>query len=160
MTKQAFLLPLVKHIFEDDPASAARHLEAMNEQEAAAILKTLSPTIATNVVPHLRAIYAAALLQDIPHDLFSHIVNHMDPQKAADIFTHLPDEKRKLLLEHLSEKTKKLILELLTFPEDSAGRIMSPDVLALRKDMKVKDAVSKIKHFTGMCWRDFSFCRV
>lgn len=146
MTRQAFLLPLVKHIFEDDPAAAARHLEAMSEHEAVAVLKTLSPTIATNVVPHLRANYAAALLEDVPHDLFSHIISHIDPQKAAEIFARLPHEKRRSLLDHLPDKTKKLIVELLTYPADSAGRIMSPEVIAFRHDMKVKDAIAKIKH--------------
>lgn len=145
MIRKTSLLPLVKHFFEDDPAAAARHLESMSEHEAAAVLKTLPLTTATNVFPNLRASYAAALLQDIPHELFSQIITHIDPQRGAEIFTHLASDKRKLLLEHLPEKTKKLIMALLTYPEDSAGRIMSPEVLAFRQDIKVKDAIQKIR---------------
>jgi magnesium transporter len=48
-------------------------------------------------------------------------------------------------LEHLSEKTKREIQELLTYPENSAGRIMTTEILALHTEVRVRDAIQRIR---------------
>lgn len=139
------LLPLVKKYFENDPAQAAHSLESMSDEEAVAVLKALPPVLSAQAFPHLQSRYAAALLKEISPELFSQIVERLDPQQGAVIFLHLPDETRPAFLEKLPEKTKKQIQELLTYPEDSAGRIMSPEFLAFHSEVKVKNAIQRIR---------------
>ncbi|MGH7806833.1 MAG: magnesium transporter [Thermodesulfobacteriota bacterium] len=139
------LLPFVSKIFEYDPITATHTLETMDEEEAVRILKTLPASISAKIFRHLQAKHAAELLTEVPPGIFKEIVENITPQQGAAIFTNISEETRKKLLDHLSEKTKKEIQELLLFPNDSAGSIMTTDFLALHSDIKVEDAIQKIR---------------
>ena len=145
MAAQKSLLPLVKKYFEDDPLQAAHHLETMSEEEAVTVLKSLPPHLSSQAFPYLQVGYAAALLKEIPAELCRQISERLDPQQAASLFMNLPNETRQKLLDNLPEKTKWQIQELLLFPENSAGRIMTTDFFALKTDIKVKEAIQKIR---------------
>lgn len=139
------LLPLAQRYFESDPARAAHALETMEEGEALEVLKAMPHALSTQAVQHLQENLAAALLQKLPDALFRGIVERLDAQKSAALFLHLSSEVRARFLENLSEKKKKEIQEILTYPEGSAGRIMSTDFLAFHGDVKVKEVIQKIR---------------
>lgn len=149
MAKRGALLPLVRKFFERDPAAAAHSLETMDETEAAAILQALPPTLCAQAVPYLQVGHAATLLKQAPPELFSAIVEKLKPEQAAAIVVLLPQESRAALLERLSEPARRQVQELLTYPDNSAGRIMSPEFLAFREDVTVKDAVHRIRTVVG-----------
>jgi magnesium transporter len=139
------LLPLVKKYFETDPVAAAHSLETMSEEEAVLVLKALPPSLSAQAFPCLQVNYAAALLKEIPPSLFGQIIDKLDPQQGAAIFMHLPADSRQLFLDHLPGKIKRQIQELLTYPEASAGRIMTTDFLAFHTELKIKDAIQRIR---------------
>ncbi len=139
------LLPLVCRFFESDPVAAAHSLETMNEEESAMALKALPAPILAQAFRHLQAKQAAVLLKEVPPDLFKQVAEKLDPQQGASILLSLPKNVRTLFLENLSEKAKREIQDILTYPESSAGRIMTTDFLAFRTEVKVGDAVQKIR---------------
>ena len=145
MAKRSALLPLVRKFFERDPAAAAHSLETMDETEAAAILRALPSSLCAQAVPYLQVNHAATLLKSAPPELFTAIVEKLKPDQAAAIVVLLPEETRRVLLERLSETTRRQVQELLTYPENSVGRIMSMDFLAFREDVMAKDAIHRIR---------------
>ncbi len=145
MGKSTPLLPLVQKYFESDPLAAAHSLESMTEEDAVNVLRALPPVLSAQAFPFLQNTYAAALLKHIPSSLLGEILEKLDPQHAAAIFTHLPREVRRPFLEQMPEKLRRQIQELLTYPENSAGRIMSTDVLAFHSDLSVREAIQKIR---------------
>ncbi|MFT7638279.1 MAG: magnesium transporter, partial [Candidatus Omnitrophota bacterium] len=58
-------------------------------------------------------------------------------------------EKRELLLKKLDNKKRKEIQELIEYPNNSAGRLMTKELMALHLDIKVKDAVHKIREYSA-----------
>lgn len=145
MPRKTPLLSIVRHYFETDPVQAAHSLEGMSEEEAVEILKSLPSTLTAKAFPHLPINYSASLLKDVPPPVFAEIVGKLDPQRGADLFTHFPQDYRERLLTALPVETKKQIQELLTYPQDSAGRILSTDFLAFHLDLKVKETIQKIR---------------
>jgi len=145
MAVRTALLSVIKRFIENDYETAARIMERVNESEAVDVLKALPSTISAKVVSALQPGLIASLLIQLPPDVIDKIIEDLDPQKISDIILSLPDELRKTLLDKTPEKSKKQIQELLTFPEDSAGRLMTRDYVAFRLDTKVKDAISKIR---------------
>lgn len=145
METKETLLPLMQRYFDKDAADAARGLEAMDEDQALEILRSLPPHLSTKVVRHLPDSLAARLLEDLPREMLKEIVEGLDTQQGVGIFLHLPSESRAKFLEHLSKEKKKKIQELLTYPEDSAGRIMTTDFIAFHADLIVKEAVEKVR---------------
>jgi len=145
VTTQMSLASLVEKYFEKDPVAAARSLETMHEDEAAEVISALTPSTATEAVRRLNDAHAAAVLQKVPRHLFRRIVQHIDAPQAAGLFLQLPYERRGGFLDLLEDKKKREIQEFISYPEDSAGRIMTTDLLAFHGDIKVKDALQKIR---------------
>jgi magnesium transporter len=142
------LLPYVQKFFEYDPLTATRALETMDEDEAIEILKNLPPSVSIKIFSNLQVNYAAALLKEIPTNTFKEIVENLSPEQGAAIIVNIPEDIRKRLLECLSNKTRNMIQELLIFPVDSAGSIMTTDFIAFHTDIKVKDAIQRIRSLT------------
>jgi len=146
MSEQEPLLSLVEKYFENDPISAAHSLETMDEDEAVKILKSMPLELAAEAIRHLENVFAAHLLEKLPQHFFKSVVDRLEPQQGAAIFLSVPKKIRHAFLDHLEGKRKKEILEILTYPEDSAGRIMTTDFIAFHNDLKAKDAIAKIRH--------------
>ena len=139
------LLPYVEKFFEYDPLTATRALETMDEDEAIEILKNLPPSVSVKIFHNLQVNYAAALLKEIPTNTFKEIVENLSPEQGAAIIVNIPEDIRKRLLECLSNKSRQMIQELLIFPVDSAGSIMTTNFIAFRTDIRVKDAIQRIR---------------
>ncbi len=145
MAERSLLLPLVEKYFERDIIGATHSLEMMAEDEALEVLKVLPVPLTVRAIRHLQVSYAAALLKDADSQLFKSIASSLEPQFAATIFMHLPDDARERLMQHIPDKLKSQIREVLTYPEDSIGRIMSTNFLSFHKDIPVGEAIEKIR---------------
>jgi magnesium transporter len=145
MPKATPLLPLVQDFVEQDPAAAARRLEAMPEDQAATVVHLLPSRLKSRVFPHLQVTYAAALLKGVSPQDFEVVLRGLEPERAAAIFAHLPDDAQDRLIGHLPEKVRRHSRELLEYPQDSVGRVMTLQFLSLHKSLKARDAVRKIR---------------
>jgi magnesium transporter len=145
MSDAPALLPLVRKFFETDLVSAARTLESIPEEQVVHVLKALPPEMAAKVVRQLQISYAAAVLSHAEAELFREIAAGMDAHPAAAIFMHLPAETRARFLGHLPDKLKQEIHELLSYPEDSVGRLMTTHFLAFRQGLSVRETIDAIR---------------
>ncbi|MBC8553234.1 MAG: magnesium transporter, partial [Candidatus Brocadiales bacterium] len=154
MSDRELLLSVIRKLVEDDYEKLARIMEGLDEGEILNVMKVLPHALSAKVISVLPANLVAAILIQLPSEFLEKIIGDFDPQKISDIILSLPEELRCNLLEKTPHKKKKLIREMLTFPEDSAGRIMSRDYLSFHVNLKVKDAINKIK---AMARRKASF---
>lgn len=136
---------ILENYFNEDPVVAARRLEVMDEEEVIQILLALSYDISFKVFRHFNDAFAATLLEALPEDFFKRIVGDLDSERSTGIFMRISEKKRKLLLNLLTPEKKYEIQELLTYPEGSAGHIMSVDYTAFHAQVPVRDAVEKIR---------------
>lgn len=139
------LVPFVSKFFDYDPLTATHALEAMERSEAVSVLSSLPPSIAAGIFKHLQVDFAADLLESVSTDTLREIVENLNPPKVALIFLNIEEELRLKLLEFLSEKSKKEIQELLIYPKGSIGNIMSRDFLAFHSEIRISDAINKIR---------------
>jgi len=139
------LLPLVEKSFALDPSLTARTIEALDIEKAAEVLSALPDDMAARVVRHLNDALAADLLQRLPYPLFHAIIENLDSQQGACIFFHFPDHLRHLFLLQLEGEKKKSIQEILTFPAESAGRLMTKDYLAFPADLRVSEVIAGMR---------------
>lgn len=148
MENQSSLLPLIKRYFDKDAVDAAHGLEAMDEEVALEVLNALPAKMSANVMQHLPNSLASQLLTQLPPNLFGEIVEQFEAQQGADIFLSLPKVNRETFLQHLSMEKKRQIQELLTYPEDSAGCIMTAHFIAFHSDLKVREVIEKIRQMS------------
>jgi magnesium transporter len=145
MTDNSVLLPLVNKFFDKDMEGAIHILESMTEEEAARMLKTLPTPLAVRVLKGLQISYAAMLVQDAEEAFLSEMAALLDPQFAASLLMRLPTDARERMSKFISGKLKEQVRELLDYPEDSVGRTMTTDFIALKKDNTAEEAIEKIR---------------
>ena len=139
------LFPFINKFFEYDPQTSAHILETMDEDEAILILKTLPASLTSEVCKHLNVDQAAHLLSEVPTETIRGIVDELDYELVASIYQHIPETSKKKFLGCLPENYIKRIQELITYPLGSAGRIMSTDFIYFHGDIKVTDAIEKLR---------------
>ena len=145
MPSKPALLLLVQKYVQTDPASAAHVLETFEVEESAEILSSITPTQAIETFKYFHDTHAGSLLTQLPQTLAVYILEKLEPQQVSTIFLRLEEEERAAFLNSLTEQRKKQIQEILTYPENSAGRIMSTDFLAFHSDLKVKETIQRIR---------------
>ena len=73
------------------------------------------------------------------------VFSFMSTDDIADILGILSVGKRKQLLQMMRESDSKDVQSLLDYPSDTAGGIMTTQYIALRNDLRIRDAFQKIK---------------
>lgn len=143
--KNASALALVKRFIETDPQQASIALEGLGEEEAAGLVKGLPPHAAASCLERVRPAFAAELLGLLPAESAADLLVRMGPDHAADAVRALPESARPGLVDALPPELRREILDTLSYPEDSAGRLMRTDFLSFVKDVKVREVVSRLR---------------
>ncbi len=135
----------IKKFSEYDPVISAHVIETMDVEESAEVLKSLPADISKTIFENLQNDYAARLLGYLPDGAAGEIIRSMEPLKVSMIVGVCPKDLKDRIAHNLTEKQKREIGEMLEYPKDSVGYMMSPIFLALRDDLRISDAVNKIK---------------
>jgi len=135
-----------------------RELVRENPADIAEILSDLSNDQAADVIHHLFLQHAAAdplgemdpdesaeLVVKLDPKEASVILSRMDPDDAVDLLLELPEEIQQQLLSRLSRFDARILSNLLAYPPDSAGGLMSPEVVPLSLDMTVEQAIGHLR---------------
>ncbi len=85
------------------------------------------------------------MIDRLPDEVVANVLNEMEPSDRTQLFEELPDGIVNRLLLKLSPKERMIAKQLLSYPEESVGRLMSPDFIALKAAMSVKDAIEFIR---------------
>lgn len=101
---------------------------------AAAVFEALDPS------------YQQRLLQGLQADRLMALIEGLDPDDRVRLLDDVPAKVANRLLGVLSPGEHALTTTLLGYPEESAGRLMSPEFVSLRATMTVERALDKIRH--------------
>jgi magnesium transporter len=129
----------------DYPGEAARELEAMPVEDAAALLAGHAPRAAVRAWEALAPDFARDTLEHLPADLGRHVLTEADPASSVAVLAQLEGEEREKLLARLDKEVARELRELAAYPEDSAGRLMDARVSPLRSGMSVGDAIERLR---------------
>lgn len=87
------------------------------------------------------------LLQKLSGQKITEIINELPPDDRTSIFSELNGEVVKKLIILLPSEDRKEALKLLGYPEDSVGRLMTPDYVAVKKDWNVAKVLEHIRRY-------------
>ncbi|MFY0254364.1 magnesium transporter [Chitinophaga sp. 30R24] len=115
------------------------------------------PEDAGVIINNLSISRAAAAFRILDFPVQEDVIRSLSPAKIAELLNELPADDRTAFLEELpSEAVKELIklldpeerritLSLLGYKENSVGRIMTPDYIAVREQWTVKEVLDYIR---------------
>jgi magnesium transporter len=120
-------------------------LARCEKQYRAIAFRLLRKDLALEVFERLDPVYQQEVLQGLREPVVREILENMEADDRARLFDEMPPEIAKGLLEGLSLKERRLTSLLLGYPENSVGRVMSPEFVDLKVTMTVKEAISRVR---------------
>ncbi len=110
------------------------------------IIDTMSVNRAVNVFRILDVPTQERVIKKLPKLKVSEIMRGLPPDDQTAFLGELKDEElSQQLLSLLSPEDKKEVSTLLAYPEDSVGRLMTPDYLAINKNYTVQETLDIIR---------------
>lgn len=110
------------------------------------IIDTMSVNRAVNVFRILDVPTQERIIKKLPKLKVSEIMRGLPPDDQTAFLGELRDEElSQQLLSLLSPEDKKEVSTLLAYPEDSVGRLMTPDYLAINKNYTVQETLDTIR---------------
>jgi magnesium transporter len=110
-------------------------------------IETLSLNRAVNVFRILDFPTQERIIKKISGDKIAEIINELPPDDRTSFFAELHGDAVKALILHLSPADRKEALSLLGYKEDSVGRLMTPDYIAVKKSWDVNRVLAHIRQF-------------
>jgi magnesium transporter len=136
---------LNRRFFQEYPLDAARRLETLPVSDVVAAVSKHTATIIAPVWRWLLPETSARLILRLPEQLAHELVAELPPQQVVRILGHLRDENRTQILSGLDPTIQSDLDLLLSFPEQTAGRIMNTGISAFRRRTKVGEALDQLR---------------
>ena len=140
---------LAVELAERYPDETASALESHRASEAAEFVERLPRATAAGVLQRTIAHPAASILAELPSDTAAEIVARLPIDVAAGYLRRMETASRDAILGELEARRQRSLRSLLRFPENTAGALMDPDVLALPIDIEVSEAVDRVRKAAG-----------
>lgn len=139
-------LSLLKEILSDwSPADIAELLIEITENERVIIFRLLSKELAADTFEYLEFEIQMDLLKAMGREEVAEVLNEMDPDDRTALFEELPAAAARQLIQLLSPDERKIAVTLLGYPENSVGRLMTPDYIAIKKHWTVQKTLDYIR---------------
>ncbi|MDP3012461.1 MAG: magnesium transporter [Candidatus Hydromicrobium sp.] len=138
----------IKNKLLDIPASDIAYLmEHFNEETELLIFRLLPKIKSAKVFAEFETDKQESILKNISNKKIKQIILDLHPDDRTEIFGDLPGKVTQTLLNILPINERKEALSLLSYSEDSVGRLMTPDYIAVKPSWTIRKALEHIKEF-------------
>lgn len=153
----ALLAPDILDLLESEPASVAAETEDMHAADLADVAEALPKSQIPVFLASLPASRAAAVVEYFEEELRTEILEAMSPAQAASLVAAMtPDERADTLteidedlaegiVESLPAETRRTTEQLLLYPAESAGGLMTTEVVSVPDSYTVEEALRRVR---------------
>jgi|YNPNPStandDraft_1061719.scaffolds.fasta_scaffold01643_3 magnesium transporter len=127
------------------PATVAELLQESDKPDCIFIFRSLPRDFAADVFSEMDVSSQDELLKNLTDSEASNLLTELPPDDRTALFEELPAQVTKRLFELLKPEDLKEARQLLGYPEDSVGRLMTPDFIAIHADWTVEEALRYIR---------------
>jgi magnesium transporter len=136
---------LIGAFLVEHPSEAARVLERLPADEAAALLAEFPVQTAGDVLRRMSAFGGSAALAAMDAKLAATLVAQMPVQDASSLLRRVEPAVRDAITAALPEEIRENLRAVLRYPEGTAGAVMDPFVLVLPEDLTVGEALARTR---------------
>src|ERR1700742_285520 len=129
------------------PADVAEVILDLPEDEQVIIFRVLPAALAADVFEYIGIEEQQKLLRAMAHEQVVAILNEMSPDDRTALLEEMPSAAARQLIKVLTPEERRIAQALLGYPEDSVGRLMTPDFIAIHDDWTVKEVLDHIREF-------------
>jgi len=129
------------------PPDIAELISELPEGEMVIAFRLLPRDLAAEVLAELDVEKEEALLERLRDRKLLEVLLELPPDERTDLLEELPGRLTQKLLNILPPAERREALELLGYPENSVGRLMTPDYVALKPYWTIEVALEHIRRF-------------
>ena len=120
-------------------------VEHLDGEESLFLFKVLPNEVSGQIFTYMNNAHQQKLITEFSGSQLQQLLENVYSDDIADFVGELPANLAKKVIQNATNETRSQINLLLSFPEDSAGSIMSCDYFELKEKDTVKDALVKLK---------------
>lgn len=128
------------------PADIAEILNKVRPEDANALITTLGDDFSPEILPYLEADIAEEVVELLGRSRFASMLPQLDSDDVVEVIEELEEDDRKDVLEAMSARDRAVVEQTLQYPEDSAGRLMQREMVAVPDYWNVKNALEALKN--------------
>jgi magnesium transporter len=117
----------------------------VNRSDRVILFRLLPRSISSEVFSYLKSEDQNELLKALSEEETRNLLVNLRPDDRTVLFEELPGRVTQKLLNLLTPEELKQTRQLLGYPEESVGRLMTPDYVAVRPQWTVKEALDHIR---------------
>ncbi|WP_303900939.1 magnesium transporter [Thiohalomonas denitrificans] len=116
-----------------EPPERADRISRMPPEQARAAFEQLEAPLQEELLAHLRDAQVYRFMEDL------------DPDDRVRLLDQLPEPVSRALIARLSPRERRFTHKLLSFPQETAGRIMTPEYLSLDPALTAAAALDRVR---------------
>ncbi|MBI4638827.1 MAG: magnesium transporter [Candidatus Rokubacteria bacterium] len=130
---------------EVHPADVSRVMRELPLGDQVRVFRLLTPQSAGAVLSELDDPTLSELVSALDEVEVSRILDRMPPDHVVEVVEELPKEQADKILDLMEEEKSEEVQELLVYGERTAGRLMSPEFVAVHEQATVAQALEHIR---------------
>ena len=130
-----------QRLLELYPADQADLLETLSHNDRAAAVEALGDDINPETLSYLNSDVREEVIELMGPDLLARALSQLDSDDAVAVFADLDEEAQSRILARLPQAYRRLLVEGAEFEEDTAGRLMQREVVAIPSAWSVGETI-------------------
>ena len=139
---------LLNLLQKQHPADLAEVFSELPDRDRRSVFNTLlkqNSRLAMEALSELDPEVGASMLVEHPTDELARVFQELPSDDAAALIGNLPEELSASVLELMRRKESGEVQNLLEYADQTAGRIMNPNVFALAEDLTAGEAIEALQ---------------
>ena len=138
---------VIQDFLNDQNISDVVELIYENEEYECQIISLLSIHRATSVFKILELPTQKRIIRNLPALKTTELLNELPADDRVAFLEELPTSIVRDLIKTLDPDERKVTLELLGYPENSVGRLMTPEYVYVYEENSVKEVINTIRQY-------------
>ena len=139
-------IPQVESLIEDlHPADVADLIEHLEPEERKLFIEITRHVIEAETIAHLEDTVREDVVEQLGPEAMAEVVTELDTDDAVEILEELDQEHQEQVLKSVPLEERALLTEGLTYPEESAGRLMQRELVAIPSHWTVGETIDHLR---------------
>lgn len=141
----------VKKLFlELHPADQADFLSGLDNEKKLKLIGIVASEIDPEILTYLNEDLTAKVIEILGSKDSAKAIDQLEIDDAVHVISNLENEGISEILDHVSQEKRDEIEEALSYPENSVGRLMQQNIVAVKKDWSVAQATYHLQNSKGL----------
>ncbi len=127
------------------PADIADLIELLDKDERMVLAAAITDLMGSEVVAELNDWVRDDMMEALPADAVAAIAEQLETDDAVQLLEDLDEDDRQAVLAEMDAEDRVAIESALAYPEETAGRLMSREVVAVPEHLTVGDLIDYLR---------------